>query len=103
VNVSPIVMVDLNINVEHPRDKREAAIPNLLDKINFVDMSPHLSGAACKGASYAGHGIRIVGDTGSTLSQTILWHGKGIFRNFGRLASNHHQSTTLTTVQLWLT
>jgi hypothetical protein len=38
-NCSPIVMGDLNINVEHPRDEREAAIADLLDEINLVDTS----------------------------------------------------------------
>jgi hypothetical protein len=34
---TPIVMGDLNISFEHPRDEREEAIANLLDKINLVD------------------------------------------------------------------
>jgi hypothetical protein len=38
-NCSPIVMGNLNINVEYPRNKRKAAIANLLDKINLVDTS----------------------------------------------------------------
>ena len=38
-NCSPIVMGDLNINVEHPRDELEAALADLLDKINLVDTS----------------------------------------------------------------
>ena len=38
-NCSPIVMGDLNINVEHPRDKREATFADLLDEINLVDTS----------------------------------------------------------------
>ena len=38
-NCSTIVMGDLNLNLEHPRDKREAAIANLLDEINLVDTS----------------------------------------------------------------
>jgi hypothetical protein len=32
-------MGDLNINVEHPRDEREATLADLLDKINLVDTS----------------------------------------------------------------
>jgi len=32
-------MGDLNINVEHPRDEREAALADLLDEINLVDTS----------------------------------------------------------------
>jgi hypothetical protein len=36
---APIVMGDLNINFEHPRNKREEAIANLLDEINLVDLS----------------------------------------------------------------
>ena len=38
-NFSAIVMGELNINVEHPRDEREATIAGLLDKINLVDTS----------------------------------------------------------------
>jgi hypothetical protein len=38
-NCSPMVIGNLNINVEHPRNKWEAAITNLLDKINLVDTS----------------------------------------------------------------
>jgi hypothetical protein len=38
-NCSPIVMGDLNINVELPHDKRDAAIADLLDEINLVDTS----------------------------------------------------------------
>ncbi len=38
-NCTPIVMGDLNINVEHPHDEREAAIADLLDEINLVDTS----------------------------------------------------------------
>ncbi len=32
-------MGSLNINVEHPRDEREAAIADLLDEINLIDTS----------------------------------------------------------------
>ena len=32
-------MGDLNINVEHPRDEREVALADLLDKIDLVDTS----------------------------------------------------------------
>jgi len=32
-------MGDLNINVEHPRDEREAALADLLDEINLVNTS----------------------------------------------------------------
>jgi len=32
-------MGDLNINAEHPRDEREAALTNMLDEINLVDTS----------------------------------------------------------------
>ncbi len=38
-NCSRIVMGNLNINVEHPRDEREATLANLLDEINLVDTS----------------------------------------------------------------
>ena len=38
-NCSPIVMDNLNINIEHPYNEREVAIASLLDKINLVDMS----------------------------------------------------------------
>jgi hypothetical protein len=38
-NCVPIVMGDLNINFEHPRDKWEEAIANLLDKINLIDLT----------------------------------------------------------------
>jgi hypothetical protein len=36
---TPIIMGDLNISSEHPCDKREEAIANLLDEINLVDSS----------------------------------------------------------------
>jgi hypothetical protein len=36
---APIVMGDLNISFEHPRNKQEEAIADLLDKINLVDLS----------------------------------------------------------------
>jgi hypothetical protein len=36
---APIVIGDLNICFEHPRDEQEEAIANLLDKINLVDLS----------------------------------------------------------------
>ena len=36
---TPLVMGDLDINFEHPRDAREEDIANLLDKINLVDSS----------------------------------------------------------------
>ncbi len=36
---TPIVVGDLNINFEHPCDKREEAIANLLDEINLVDLT----------------------------------------------------------------
>jgi hypothetical protein len=32
-------MGDLNINFEHPHDEREEAIADLLDEINFVDLT----------------------------------------------------------------
>ena len=35
----PLVMGDLNINFEHPRNAREEAIADLLDEINLVDTS----------------------------------------------------------------
>ncbi len=35
----PIVIGHLNISFKHPRDEREKAIANLLDKINLVDSS----------------------------------------------------------------
>ncbi len=38
-NCTPLVMGNLNINVEHPRDKWEATIANMLDKMNLVDTS----------------------------------------------------------------
>ncbi len=38
-NCIPLVLADLNINFEHPRDVREEQITNLLDKINLVDTS----------------------------------------------------------------
>jgi hypothetical protein len=36
---APIVMGDLNVSFKHPRDGREEAIANLIDKINLVDLS----------------------------------------------------------------
>ncbi len=36
---APIVMGDLNINFDHPRDEREEAIADLLDEINLVDLT----------------------------------------------------------------
>jgi hypothetical protein len=36
---TPLVMGDLNINFEHPRDVREEDIADLLDEINLVDSS----------------------------------------------------------------
>jgi hypothetical protein len=42
-NCSPIIMGNLNINVECPHDEREATIANLLDKINLVDISCKLT------------------------------------------------------------
>ena len=36
---TPIVMGDLNISFEHPRDGREEAIADLLNKINLIDSS----------------------------------------------------------------
>jgi hypothetical protein len=35
----PIIMGDLDISFEHPCDKREKAITNLLDEINLIDLS----------------------------------------------------------------
>ncbi len=35
----PLVMGDLNIKFEHPRNAREKAIADLLDKINLIDSS----------------------------------------------------------------
>jgi hypothetical protein len=36
---APIIMGDLNTSFEHPCNKREEAIANLLDEINLVDLS----------------------------------------------------------------
>jgi hypothetical protein len=36
---APIVTGDLNINFKHPRDEREEAIADLLDKINLIDLT----------------------------------------------------------------
>ncbi len=36
---APIVMGDLNICFKHPRNEREEAITNLLDKINLANLS----------------------------------------------------------------
>ena len=38
-NFTPLVLGNLNINFEHPRDAREEDITNLLDEINLVDLS----------------------------------------------------------------
>ncbi len=38
-NCTPIIMGGLNINVKHPSDEQEAAIADLLDKINLDDTS----------------------------------------------------------------
>ncbi len=38
-NCIPIILGNLNINFEHPRDYREEAIADLIDEINLVDAS----------------------------------------------------------------
>ncbi len=38
-NCIPLVLGDLNVNFDHPRDAREEQIIDLLDKINIVDTS----------------------------------------------------------------
>jgi hypothetical protein len=38
-NYVPLVLGDLNVNFEHPRDVPEEQIIDLLDKINLVDTS----------------------------------------------------------------
>jgi hypothetical protein len=43
-----IVMGDLNISFEHPRDEREEAIANLLDEINLVDSSQKFCLRQCR-------------------------------------------------------
>ncbi len=45
---APIVMGDLNTSFEHPCDRREEAIANLLDKINLVDSSRKFYLQQCK-------------------------------------------------------
>ena len=45
---TPLVMGDLNINFEHPRDARENDITDLLDEINLVDTSRKFLLRRCK-------------------------------------------------------
>ena len=44
----PLVMGDLNINFEHPRDAREDDIADLLDEINLVDSSRRFRLRRCR-------------------------------------------------------
>jgi hypothetical protein len=46
-NCIPLVLGNLNINFEHPRDAQEEQITNLLDKINFVDTSQKFALRQC--------------------------------------------------------
>jgi hypothetical protein len=59
-NCVPLVLGDLNVNFEHPRDAREEQIINLLNKINLVDTSQNLpsGGAGCRRPRNDGHGNR---------------------------------------------
>ena len=56
----------LNINVEYPRDEREAAIADLLDEINLVDTSQnsHFGSAACRRHGNNAPGVINVGGAG---------------------------------------
>jgi hypothetical protein len=45
---APIVMGDLNICFEHPRDEREQAIANLLDEINLVNLTQKFCLQRCR-------------------------------------------------------
>jgi hypothetical protein len=47
-NCIPLVLGDLNVNFEHPRDAREEQIIDLLDKINLVDTSQKFALRWCK-------------------------------------------------------
>jgi hypothetical protein len=47
-NCVPLVLGNLNVNFEHPRDAREEQIINLLDKINLVDTSQKFALRQCK-------------------------------------------------------
>jgi hypothetical protein len=47
-NCIPLVLGDLNVNFEHPRDAQEEQIINLLDKINLVDTSQKFALRRCR-------------------------------------------------------
>jgi hypothetical protein len=47
-NCIPLVLGDLNVNFEHPRDAGEEQIIDLLDKINLVDTSQKFALRRCK-------------------------------------------------------
>jgi hypothetical protein len=47
-NCIPLVLGDLNINFEHPRDARKEQITDLLDEINLVDTSRKFALRRCK-------------------------------------------------------
>jgi hypothetical protein len=47
-NCVPLVLSNLNVNFEHPRDAREEQIIDLLDKINLADTSQNFALRRCK-------------------------------------------------------
>ena len=49
-----LVMGDLNIDLEHPRNAREEDIANLLDEINLVDLSQKFTLRRCRMQSTKG-------------------------------------------------
>ena len=94
-NCTLLIMGDLNINFEHPRDAREEDIADLLDEINWL-IRPARSfydGVDYNQQRNAGRGDRSGWGDGITPSQTTSWPGRGIFGTFGRLLSGCHGCT----------
>ncbi len=92
----PLVMGDLNIKFEHPRDAREDDIADLLDEINLVDSSRKFRLRQCRLQSAKRRWTwrqRRLGKWHCSQPDYILARG-GIFGTFGRSRSDRRWSTT---------
>ena len=85
----PIVLGDLNINFQDPRDEREEQIVDLLDEINLIDTSRRFAPRRLKQQKTGRVGLGGKNGMGGRIIPSLItsWHGRGTCDDFGRLAS----------------
>ena len=104
-NCSPIVMGDLNINVEHPVTNGRRHSPTCWTKSTWLIRPANsiFGSAASRRLGNAGLGARSIMGSGYTPSQITSWPEGIGSRGSGRLASDLRRSMTLITARLSLT